>query len=89
MGFEPTYLPNPNREANHYAIEHSGDLWCFNIYLKHTRTSFLTSDILDVWLFRAFKDADYESGLNLKKMAIPILPTKIQILTINLCEISS
>ena len=22
LGFEPTYLPNPNREANHYAIEH-------------------------------------------------------------------
>ena len=22
LGFEPTYLPNPNREANYYAIEH-------------------------------------------------------------------
>ena len=30
-------------------IEHLGDLWCFNIYLKHTCTFFLTSDILDIW----------------------------------------
>ena len=45
LGFESTYLPNPNRGANHYAI----NLWCFNIHLKHTRTSFVTSDIFDVW----------------------------------------
>ena len=43
--FEP-YPSNPNRDADHYCIEH---LWCFNTHLKNTRTSFLTSDILDSW----------------------------------------
>ena len=25
------------------------DLWYFNFRLKHTRTFFLTSDVLDIW----------------------------------------
>ena len=45
------FLPNPNRNANHYATEHIYfiDLWCFDILLKHTPIPFITSVLLNIW----------------------------------------